>query len=191
MYATGSTNTGVNQNPFSDLSSNYWAHVGELGFVFEDAMGMGAGTYRLQGTVVEHEGKAGAGCGINIQQQLGRNSRLGFFTRAGYMGQDASRLSGVKCCATAGLMLQSPFTHAGWGSRSNNENISFGFLWERAASSEKPVEHKDEYGLELTTVVQVTPTFFLQPDVQYIFNPIHSTGRDGAFVLQMQGVFKF
>ena len=71
------------------------------------------------------------------------------------------------------------------------DNISLGFLWQRAASSENPVAHKDEYGLELSAVVQVTPTFFLQPDVQYIFNPIHSTGRDGAFVLQMQGVFKF
>ena len=38
---------------------------------------------------------------------------------------------------------------------------------------------------------QVTPTFFLQPDVQYIFNPVHATDKDGAFVLQMQGVFKF
>lgn len=191
MYATTSTNTGVNQNPFNDLSSNYWAHVGELGFIFEDAMGMGAGTYRLQGTIVDHEGKTGAGIGINLQQQMGRNSRLGFFTRAGYMGQHASRLTGVKCSATAGFMLQAPFTGAGWGSRSNNENISFGFLWERAAASQRPAKHMDEYGLELSTVVQLTPTFFLQPDVQYIFNPVHATDKDGAVVLQLQGVFKF
>lgn len=88
-------------------------------------------------------------------------------------------------------MLQAPFCKSGWGSRSNYDNISLGFLWQCAASSDKPMANKDEYGLELSAVVQVTPTFFLQPDVQYIFNPVHSTGRGGAFVLQMQGVFKF
>lgn len=191
MYATTSTNTGLNQNPFSDLSDNYWVHLAEIGFIREDFLGMGPGTYRLQYTITDHGGDAGTGGAINIQQQLGRNSRIGFFTRAGYMDQDAARLTGVKCAATAGLMLQAPFTESGWGSRSNYENVSFGFLWQRAASSENPTVHKDEYGLELSTVVQITPTFFLQPDVQYIFNPIHATDKDGAFVLQMQGVFKF
>ena len=52
--------------------------------------------------------------------------------------------------------------------------------------------HKDEYGLELSMVMQVTPTFYIQPDLQYIFNPIHaSDGDDGAFVMQVQGVLKF
>ena len=191
MYATTSTNTGINQNPFNELSANYWMHVAEAGFIMDDVWGMGAGTYRLQYTMVDHGGKLGLGFGMNIQQQMGKNSPLGFFTRVGFMDQDAAAATGTKAAATAGLMLQAPFRKSGWGSRSNYDNISLGFLWQRAASSENPVAHKDEYGLELSAVVQVTPTFFLQPDVQYIFNPIHSTGRDGAFVLQMQGVFKF
>ncbi|MBR5330950.1 MAG: carbohydrate porin [Akkermansia sp.] len=191
MYATTSTNTDINQNPFNELSANYWMHVAEAGFIMDDVWGMGAGTYRLQYTMVDHDGKLGLGFGMNIQQQMGKNSPLGFFTRVGFMDQDAAAATGTKAAATAGLMLQAPFRKSGWGSRSNYDNISLGFLWQRAASSENPVAHKDEYGLELSAVVQVTPTFFLQPDVQYIFNPIHSTGRDGAFVLQMQGVFKF
>lgn len=191
MYATTSTNTGLNENPFNDLSTNYWVHIGEIGFIREDVLGMGPGTYRLQYTITDHDGQAGTGCGLNIQQQLGKNSNVGFFTRAGYMDQDAARITGVKCAATAGLMLRSPFRNSGWGSSSNYENVSFGFLWQRAASSEKPLKHHDEYGLELSTVWQVTPTFFLQPDVQYIFNPVHATDKDGAFVLQMQGVLKF
>ena len=191
MYATTSTNTDINQNPFNELSANYWMHVAEAGFIMDDVWGMGAGTYRLQYTMVDHGGKLGLGFGMNIQQQMGKNSPLGFFTRVGFMDQDAAAATGTKAAATAGLMLQAPFRKSGWGSRSNYDNISLGFLWQRAASSENPVAHKDEYGLELSAVVQVTPTFFLQPDVQYIFNPIHSTGRDGAFVLQMQGVFKF
>ena len=191
MYATTSTNTDINQNPFNELSANYWMHVAEAGFIMDDVWGMGAGTYRLQYTMVDHGGKLGLGFGMNIQQQMGKNSPLGFFTRVGFMDQDAAAATGTKAAATAGLMLQAPFRKSGWGSRSNYDNISLGFLWQRAASTENPVAHKDEYGLELSAVVQVTPTFFLQPDVQYIFNPVHSTGRDGAFVLQMQGVFKF
>ena len=191
MYATTSTNTPINHNPFSRLSVHYWMHIAEAGFVLDDVLGLGAGTYRLQYTMTDHSGDVGLGGGLNIQQQLGKNSPLGFFTRCGFMDQDAARLTGVKCAATAGLMLQAPFTNSGWGSRSNNENVSFGFLWQRAASSEKPMNNKDEYGLELSAVVQVTPTFFLQPDLQYIFNPVHATDKDGAFVMQMQGVFKF
>ena len=40
-------------------------------------------------------------------------------------------------------------------------------------------------------MVQLTPTFYLQPDVQYIFNPIHADSRDNALVFQLQGVFSF
>ena len=191
MYATTSTNTGINQNPFSDLSANYWMHIAEAGFILDDVLGLGAGTYRLQYTMLDHGGDMGLGCGLNIQQQMGKNSPLGFFTRVGFLDQDAAAFTGTKAAATAGLMLQAPFRKTGWGSRSNYDSVSLGFLWQRAASSEKPTRHNDEYGLELSAVVQVTPTFFLQPDVQYIFNPIHSTGRDGAFVMQVQGVLKF
>lgn len=183
--------TNPNQNPFNHLSSDNWMHMSEIGFIGHDVLGMGEGILRLQYAFTRHEGQNGNGMGINVQQQLGKNSPLGFFSRCGFNDQDGARLTGVKASATAGFMLQAPFTNSGWGSRSNYENVSFGFLWQRAASSENPVKHKDEYGLELSAVVQVTPTFFLQPDVQYIFNPVHSTGRDGAFVLQMQGVFKF
>ena len=40
-------------------------------------------------------------------------------------------------------------------------------------------------------MIQVTPTFFIQPDVQYIMNPVGQTDRNGEFVFQVQGVFKF
>lgn len=191
LAAFTTTGTGPNQNPFDHLSSDNWLHLSEIGFIGHDVLGMGEGILRLQYAFIDADGRGGNGVGLNIQQQLGSNSPLGFFTRCGFNDQDAARATGVKATATAGFMLQAPFTNSGWGSRSNYENVSFGFLWQRAASSEAPVAHKDEYGLELSAVVQVTPTFFLQPDVQYIFNPVHSTDRDGAFVLQMQGVFKF
>lgn len=190
MYATTGCNGRVNHNPFSTISSNAWVHVGEFGIITEDFMGLGAGTYRFQYTLTRNEGKTGSGAALNFQQQLGPKSQLGFFTRCGLMDEDAATVNDVRACATAGLVLQAPFRTRGWGSRSNNDQLAFGFLWVRAAVSAKPYEHKDEYGLELSAVVQMTPTFFLQPDVQYIFNPIHDDGS-GAFVLQVQGVYRF
>lgn len=191
MYATTGCNGGINRNPFNYIDSDYWVHVGELGFIFDDVLGMGPGTYRLQYSVTCNDGVSGDGVACNIQQQLGQHSRLGFFTRCGYMDNDASSVTGVRAAATAGLVLQAPFTSSGWGSQSNNDQIGFGFLWQRAAASERPYAHKDEYGLELTAVVQLTPTFYLQPDIQYIFNPVHAESRDHAVVFQLQGVFSF
>lgn len=191
MYATTGCNGGINQNPFHHIDSDYWVHIGELGFIFDDVAGMGAGTYRLQYTITRNDGASGDGVACNIQQQLGRNSQLGFFTRCGYMDNDAADITGVRAAATAGLVLQAPFSSAGWGSQRNNDQVGFGFLWQRADGSEKPYAHKDEYGLELTAVVQLTPTFYIQPDIQYIFNPVHAESRDHAVVLQLQGVFSF
>ncbi len=191
MYATTGCNGGINQNPFNNIDSDYWVHVGELGWIVDDVLGMGPGTYRLQYSVTCNDGASGDGVACNIQQQLGRQSRLGFFTRCGYMDNDASSVTGVRAAATAGLVLQAPFTSSGWGSKSNNDQVGFGFLWQRAAGSERPYAHKDEYGLELTAVVQLTPTFYLQPDIQYIFNPVHAESRDHAVVFQLQGVFAF
>lgn len=191
MYATTGCNGKINHNPFQYISSNAWVHVGEVGLISEDFLGLGPGTYRFQYTLTRYKGETGSGAAINFQQQLGKDSKLGFFTRCAYMDEDAAAVSDVKACATAGLVLQAPFRSDGWGSRSNNDQIALGFLWERAASSSKPYAHKNEYGLELSAVVQLTPTFFLQPDVQYIFDPVHSTDGSGAFVFQLQGVYKF
>ena len=189
MYTTTGCNGRVNHNPFPFISSNAWVHLAEVGFITDDFYGLGEGTYRFQYTLTRYKGKTGCGAAVNIQQQLGQSSRLGFFTRCGVMDTDAATVSNVRAAATAGLVLQAPFRSEGWGSRANNDQIALGFLWERAA--EAHYRHKDEYGLELSAVVQLTPTFFLQPDVQYIFNPIQQKDRSGEFIFQLQGVFRF
>lgn len=191
MYATMGCNAQVNHNPFQYISRNAWVHIGEVGVITEDFFGLGPGTYRFQYTLTRYQGETGSGVAFNFQQQLGASSRLGFFTRCGYMDEDAATVSDVRAAATAGLVLQAPFRKKGWGSRSNNDQVALGFFWERAAASTKPYAHKNEYGLELSAVVQLTPTFFIQPDVQYIFDPVHSTDDSGAFVFQLQGVYKF
>ncbi len=191
LYYTSGTNTPLNQNPFNYVNENYWAHVAEFGFIFEDVAGIGAGTYRFQYAITEHEHQTGAGAAINVQQQLGKESPLGFFARLGYNDGDAARITGVKAAATAGLVLQAPFSSQGWGSKSNNDQLALGFYWARSGEEEKPYQHKDEYGIELSAVVQITPTWFIQPDVQYIFDPVHAKGRNGAWVFQIQSVWRF
>ena len=191
MYATTGCNGKINHNPFPFISSNAWVHISELGLITEDFLGLGPGLYRFKYKITRYKGQNGSGAALNFQQQLGKESRLGFFTRCGILDEDAASVSNVRACTTFGLVLQAPFRSQGWGSKANNDQVALGFLWERAARSAKPYTHKDEYGLELSAVMQLTPTFFLQPDLQYIFNPVYETGRSGALVLQLQGVFKF
>ena len=191
MYATTGCNGQINHNPFPFISSNAWVHLSEIGLITENFLGLGPGIYRFQYTITRYKGENGSGAAFNFQQQLGRESHLGFFTRCGVLDEDAASVSDVRACATFGFVLQAPFRSHGWGSRANHDQVALGFLWEHAADSAKPYRHKDEYGLELSAVMQITPTFFLQPDVQYIFNPVHETERSGALVFQLQGVFKF
>lgn len=191
MYAGTSANTPVNHNPFNHITSDNWLHVTEMGFIFDDVLGMGPGTYRFQYTITSIDGQCGSGAAINFQQQLGRNSRLGFFTRCGVMDEQAAAVTGVKEAVTAGVVLQAPFTQRGWGSKSNRDQLALGFLWERAADSEQPCRYGSEYGIELSAVAQITPTFYLQPDIQYIIHPVHNTDKSGEWVFQIQGVFTF
>ncbi len=191
LYTSSGCDTKVNQNPFPDIDHTSWVHIAELGFICEDTCGLGPGTYRVLFTLSHADHHEGVGGAINVQQQLGRKSRVGFFSRCGIMDTQAAALTGVKAAATAGLVLQAPFRSSGWGSAANNDQVALGFLWERAASSQKPYNNRDELGLELSAVVQVTPTFFLQPDVQCILNPVHEVDEDHAFVFQLQGVFRF
>lgn len=191
MYATTGCNGKINHNPFPYISSNAWVHIGEIGFIADDVCGLGPGTYRFQYTSTRYHGEYGSGVAINFQQRLGRESHLGAFTRCGVLDEDAATVSNVRACITGGIVLQAPFSRSGWGSRPNNDQIALGMLWERAARSAKPYSNKDEYGVELSAVVQITPTFYIQPDLQCIFHPIHESSHSTAVVLQIQGVFKF
>ncbi len=191
LYASSGCKTPVNHNPFPGIDAHAWVHMAELGFIRDDAFGLGPGTYRLLFNLTHVEHQVGCGAAINVQQQLGHHSHVGLFSRCGLNDADSASLTGVKAAATAGLVLQAPFRSHGWGSSRNNDQVALGFLWERAAASEKPCMHKDEFGLELSAVVQLTPTFFLQPDVQYIMDPVHATDKDAALVFQLQGVFRF
>lgn len=191
MACTTGSNAPINHNSMRYISAKHLVHNGELGYICKDLCGLGAGTYRLQYTYTHEENTAGHGVAFNIQQQLGRSSQLGFFTRCGFSDNDAAAITGCRTAVTGGLVLQAPFSSSGWGSRANNDQLALGFLWQKAPNDDGARVHRGEMGLELSAVVQLTPTLFLQPDVQYIHHPAYSTGRDNAWVLQLQSVWRF
>ena len=189
LHLTSSVGTDLNHNPFNNLNHDYWSHVSEMGYILDDAFGLGKGTYRLLSSVSKNEGHTGFGIAYNVEQKLGKNSPLGVFSRAAWMDEDGASITGVKKTLSAGLVLDAPFRASGWGSKANNEQIALGMLWERAAHSQQPYQHRDEYGLELSSTIQITPTMYIQPDIQYIFKPVH--GSSSELILQLQTVFSF
>ncbi len=192
LYSTSGYKVEPNQDPFRRIDLKYWVHLTEAGFISEDMLGLGAGIYRFQYAISKSDSEIGSGAGLNIQQQLGKDSSLGFFTRLGWVDEDMASISGSKASVTAGLVLQAPFTSRGWGSMANNDQISFGYLWQKAARSQQPYRNSTEQGFELSAVFQLTPTCFIQPDIQYIMNPIHRTrGADGQVVFQLQTTWRF
>ena len=50
---------------------------------------------------------------------------------------------------------------------------------------------KNEYGIELTYVAQVTPTMTLQPDIQLVKNPVNGRRGQTAVVFQIQNVWSW
>ena len=56
-------------------------------------------------------------------------------------------------------------------------------------SSEAPyptVAHQNEYGLEISYVLQLTETMTLQPDIQVIFDPADNTQSDAVAMFTFQ-----
>ncbi|MCD8071400.1 MAG: carbohydrate porin [Akkermansiaceae bacterium] len=188
MYAGSGNNTPLNHNPFHYINAKAWTHLAEAGFIADDVAGMGPGTLRLQYCLTSSGSNTGSGGALNFQQQLGKQSRVGWFGRLGFMDEDAAAFNGVKSAATTGLVFQSPFRRRGAG---NNDQIALGVLWLKPAGSEKPCAHKNEYGVELTYVMQITPTMTLQPDIQLVKNPIHGQGKSTAVVFQIQNVWSW
>ncbi|MBM4113223.1 MAG: carbohydrate porin [Phycisphaerae bacterium] len=169
----------------SDLSPRDLSALAEIGFVVPDVAGLGPGTYRIQPFVVSIDGDMGGGVGFNFQQQLGAKSPLGLFGRFGIGTETtaASNGAGAVAQASGGLALLSPFADKGPFSAANNDYAAIAFKWTRAPSSPFNI-HDDEFALEATYAMQLTPTAVLQPDLQLVWDPA-SSPRDFAVVFQL------
>lgn len=192
LYATTGSNGRINHNPLRFVNSSYWVHVGEFGYIYSDLLGLGPGISRLQYVATRHAGSSGHGVALNLEQQLGRRSGTGIFVRSGINDRDAAAASRTRAALTIGISRctqqwcaeDAPATSA-------SDRIAAGFLWQSATADEESPDYRHEYGVELSAFWQLTPTLYLQPDVQYIVRPVRHAGRKGAWVWQLQAVLSF
>lgn len=188
LFASISNNTLLNHNPFNYISTNNWTNLLELGFIAEDAAGLGQGIYRILPFLTTHDSHTGGGVAINIQQQLGKQNHLGYFFRGGWANEEAASITGVRANIATGLALLSPFYR---GDASNAGYLGLGLLWLQGANAGRPYNNSNEYGLELTYVQQMTPTMVIQPDIQIIKNPVHGRQGQTNVVFQIQNKWNF
>lgn len=184
MFATQANNTPAGRPPWYAVSGDYWSYMWEFGLVSEDTFGLGPGTYRLQPFYGTHQGRSGGGIALNVEQQLGAESSLGYFGRFGISSAALSMVNGASAQVATGLALSAPnFT-----GRIHNASdfLAAGFLWTQ--SSDPAAIHRDELGVEVTYVFSITPTLTLQPDLQVIWDPVYGTS-DTNVVFQLQAVF--
>lgn len=186
MFGVGPNNQDLGQNPWRDVSSDNVSYVGEFGFVLHDVGGLGPGTYRVQPFLATAQGELGGGVGFNLDQQLGKESPLGVFARAGFGDDDTASVPGaVKSQVSAGLALLSPFQSSGMFSQPNDDFAGVGFVWTQPSDSPS-LDHEDEYALELTCAIQLTPTSTLQPDLQFVWDPANNPDGGPSTVFQIQ-----
>jgi hypothetical protein len=188
MFSAAANNQLLGENPWRDLSTDNMSYVGELGFIVPHLGGLGPGTYRLQPFMATVGGDTGGGVAFNLEQQLGASSPLGVFARVGVGDSVTARVpttSGVRAQAAAGLALLSPFARSGTFSKPNDDYAAIGFVWSQVGD-ESAQFHRDEYGLELTAAFQLTPTMTIQPDVQFIWDPVNNPDGGPSVVAQLQ-----
>lgn len=188
----GSNNGRVGTAPWRDLSSDDLSLIAEFGLVVDDLVGLGPGVYRLQPFVATIEGESGGGIGVNLEQQLGAESPFGVFGRFGWADDVAATYNDVRAQAAFGVAGWNPFGGGEGASRGlfgrarQSDYLGVAFAWLRDAAGDR-----DEYALEATYALQVTPTISLQPDVQWIIRRGEGDdrGSDVLFQLQMNVVW--
>ena len=184
MFGMGANNQPAGYSPFEDLSFEDWSYLLEFGVTPKDVLGLGSGNYRLQPFLATVNASTQPGIALNADQQLGKNSPFGWFGRFGVGGSRVT-LDGAAVQIGTGLAMQAPLEHLGLAPKLSNDYLGAGFIWSRPSSAFKPAVHTDEYGLETTYVLQLTPMASLQPDLQVIWNPADSTA-DHNIIFQLQ-----
>jgi porin len=177
--------------PWTDFAWDNWSVVSEFGYAPRNVLGLGPGVYRIQPFLLQPAGgELKWGLGLNFQQQLGTNSRFGWFGRAGrggsprFMGEFTQPDTGAQ--VGTGFVMRGPLDSIRLLSNRGYDACGLGFVWSHPSSAETPVYHSNEYGLELSYVLQFTPTMKLQPDFQLVWNAAHNPDPGPAATFQLQ-----
>jgi porin len=177
--------------PWADFSWDNWSLVGEFGYAPQDFLGLGPGVYRVQPFVGQALGEpCQVGLGLNFQQQLGRESRFGWFGRFGQGGSerfhDGKETVGTGSQVGTGFVMKGPLEFLGLFPSREQDAAGIGFVWSRPTSAMSPVYHQNEYAFEAGYVLQLTPTAKLQPDLQVVWNAAHNPDSSPALIAQVQ-----
>jgi porin len=182
MWSSAANNTQAGQSPFSQLSFDNWSNTFEFGWIADDVFGLGPGIYRALPFVATVDGSMGAGIMFNVEQRLTKELPLAAFARGGFGNPNVTRLGGTQASFAGGIAFTGP-TDATFF-KGQQSYLAAGFYWLEAAQPAGP--RTDEYGVEFTYVLQVTPTLTLQPDLQVILNPVDNLDHDASVALTLQ-----
>jgi porin len=185
MFGMGANNQIPGNSPFNNLSFNNWSYLFEFGLTPTNVFGLGPGNYRLQPFVATVDGVTQEGIGLNVGQQLGKDSPFAWFGRFGIGGSQVTLDSAAAQIAT-GFAMEAPLKHAGLFPKLSNDYLGAAFIWSQPSAVMQPAAHSNEYGFETTYVLQLTPLASIQPDLQIIWNPADNPNADHNIIFQLQ-----
>jgi len=185
MLAAGGNRTPPGAAPWNHLAAGDMSYLLEMGSVPDDTIGLGPGGYRVQPFLATGHGTTQGGVALNVNQQLGQRSPVGFFGRLGIGGPVAASVGGASAQVATGVVLQRPLHVAHLLAEAATDFLGAGFVWSEPAAERRPAASFDEYGVELVYSLQITPTTFLKPDLQVVWNPANNRHVGESVVVQL------
>lgn len=185
IVGVGPNNAPPGSPPWTDPNGNDMSYLLEAGFVPSNLGGLGPGAYRLQPFAATVGGVTQAGVGLNFNQQLGRYSPLGVFGRFGIGGETVTNIGGARAQVATGVVVQSPLHELKLLREGSADMMGLGFIWSLPSANHRPAAHENEYGVEMLYVFQITPTAYLTPDVQVIWDPVNNADLGSSIVFQL------
>lgn len=182
MWSSAANDTQAGQMPFDGISADDWTNTFEFGVLTEDLLGLGPGIYRAIPFVATVEGSTGGGVLFNVEQRLGRDGALAFFARGGFGNPNVTQLGGTEASFAGGLAVLAPADTTYL--RGLQSSLAAGFYWLDSAVAGTP--NAQEWGFEVTYVLQLTPTLTVQPDLQVILDPVFNAPHDTSVALTLQ-----
>lgn len=182
MFGSLANNTQQGKSPFVGLSADDWTNTAELGFVVEDAFGLGKGIYRVLPYWGAYRGEEGGGAMLNLEQQLGKDSCMGVFVRTGWTSDALALVQNGRATVSAGFVCDGP--SASPLLRTEQAYFAAGAYWLQVPGT--GLVRQDEYGVELTYVIQLTETLTVQPDLQFVWDAVNNPVADANAIFTIQ-----
>jgi porin len=186
-YVMGCASAGTasgGEAPWTGFSFDHWSAAWELGYMPKNVLGLGPGIYRIQPFAARVGDALEPGICFNAQQKLGEHTPIGWYGRFGFGGESVT--AGAAAQIGTGFAIRGPLAQLGLAPWRSNDGAGIGFLWSQPSASSATVVHENEFGLEATYVLQLTPMAKLQSDFQVVWDPAYNPGASQAFIFQIQ-----